>query len=100
DTTLAINAALSAQNIQEYDKALVYFKRAKENGIKSPVVFQNMANIYSSKFEHDLAIRTLEDGIKVNPYNVFLTNDYINLLLDNEKYNEALKVIEATIKVE
>ncbi len=100
DTTLAINAALSAQNIKEYDKALVYFKRAKENGIKSPVVFQNMANIYSSKFEHDLAIRTLEDGIKVNPYNVFLTNDYINLLLDNEKYNEALKVIEATIKVE
>lgn len=100
DTTLAINAALSAQNIQEYDKALVYFKRAKENGIKSPVVFQNMASIYRSKFEHELAIRTLEDGIKVNPYNVFLTNDYINLLLDNEKYTEALKVIEATIKIE
>ncbi|MEQ7802581.1 hypothetical protein ABDJ41_22495 [Pedobacter sp. ASV1-7] len=100
DTSLAINAALAAQNIQAYDKALVYFKRAKENGIKNPVVFQNMANIYSSKFEHDLAIKTLEDGIKVNPYNVFLTNDYINLLLDNEKYTEALKVIESTIKVE
>lgn len=100
DTTLAINAALAAQNIQEYEKAIVYFKRAKDNGIKNPVVFQNMANIYSSKFEHELAIRTLEDGIKVNPYNVFLTNDYINLLLDNEKYPEALRVIESTIKVE
>lgn len=100
DTTLAINTALAAQNIQEYEKAIVYFKRAKDNGIKNPVVFQNMANIYSSKFEHELAIRTLEDGIKVNPYNVFLTNDYINLLLDNEKYPEALRVIESTIKVE
>ncbi|MBB5441057.1 tetratricopeptide (TPR) repeat protein [Pedobacter sp. AK017] len=100
DTTLAINTALSAQNNQSYDKALVYFKRAKDNGIKNPVVFQNMANIYTSKFEHELAIRTLEEGIKVNPYNVFLTNDYINLLLDNEKYTEAMQVIESTLKVE
>lgn len=100
DTTLAINTALSAQNIQMYDKALLYFKRAKENGIKNPVVFQNMSNIYSSKFEHELAIKTLEDGIKVNPYNIFLTNDYINLLLDNEKYAEAIQVIESTLKVE
>lgn len=100
DTTLAVNTALSAQNIQSYDKALVYFKRAKDNGVKNPVIFQNMARIYTSKFEHELAIRTLEDGIKVNPYNVFLTNDYINLLLDNEKYAEAIHVIESTIKVE
>lgn len=100
DTTLAINTALSAQSIQAFDKALIYFKRAKDNGIKNPVVFQNMASIYSSKFEHELAIRTLEDGIKVNPYNVFLTNDYINLLLDNEKYPEAMRVIESTLKVE
>lgn len=100
DTTLAINTALAAQNIQSFDKSLVYFKRAKENGIKNPIVFQNMADIYSSKFEHDLAIRTLEDGIKANPYNVYLTNDYINLLLDNEKYTEAAQVIESTLKVE
>lgn len=100
DTTLAINTALSARNIQSFDKALIYFKRAKDNGIKNPVVFQNMASIYSSKFEHELAIRTLEDGIKVNPYNVFLTNDYINLLLDNEKYTEAMQVIESTIKID
>ncbi len=100
DTSLAINTALSAQSIQAFDQALVYFKRAKENGIKNPVVFQNMANIYSSKFEHESAIKTLEDGIKVNPYHVFLTNDYINLLLDNEKYTDALRVIESTLKVE
>jgi len=100
DTTLAINTALAAQNVQSFDKSLLYFKRAKENGIKNPIVFQNMADIYSSKFEHDLAIRTLEDGIKANPYNVYLTNDYINLLLDNEKYTEAAQVIESTLKVE
>lgn len=100
DTTLAINVALCAQNIQSYDEALSYFKRAKDNGIKNPVVFQYMANIYASKFESELAIKILDEGLKLNPYHPFLTNDYINLLLDNEKYDKAMKVIETSIASE
>lgn len=100
DTTLAINVALCAQNIQSYDEALNYFKRAKENGIKNPVVFQHMANIYASKFESEIAIKILDDGLKLNPYHPYLTNDYINLLLDNEKYDRAIKVIETSIATE
>jgi predicted Zn-dependent protease len=100
DTTLATNVALCAQNIQSYDQALTYFKRAKDNGIKNPNVFQNIASIYASKFESDLAIKTLEDGLKLSPYHPLLTNDYINLLLDNEKYDIALKVIEGSIATE
>ncbi len=100
DTTLAINTALSAQNIQGYDNALIYFKRAKDNGAKNPVLFQNLASIYTSKFENELAIKTLEDGLKLNPYDINLINNYINLLLDNEKYDTAIKVIESTIKLD
>ncbi len=100
DTTLAVNVGIAAQNIQSYDNSLFYLKRAKDNGIKNPVIFQTLSKIYTSKFEHELAIKTLEDGIKVNPYNVFLTNDYINLLLDNEKYSQASSAIESTLKVE
>jgi len=79
---------------------LVYYKRAKDNGIKNSAVYQNMANIYASKFETDLAIKTLEDGLKLNPYHPFLTNDYINLLLDNENYDRAVKIIEGSIATE
>lgn len=100
DTTLAVNVALCAQNIQAYDEALNYFKRAKEAGIKNPIVFQAMANIYASKFESELAIKTLDEGLKVNPFHPFLTYDYINLLLDNEKYDKAIKVIETSINTE
>lgn len=100
DTTLAINTALAAQNIQSFDQALTYFKRAKDNGIKNPVVYQKIAGIYSSKFEQEQAIKTLEDGLRMNPNHVYLTNDYINLLLDNERYNDAIKIIESTLKVE
>ena len=98
DTNLATNTAIAAQNIRKFDDALIYFKRAKDNGIKNPTVFQNMAAIYTSKLDNDLAIRTLEEGIKLNPYDTNLTNNYINLLLDHGKFNEAIKVIESSLK--
>ena len=100
DTTLAVNTGICAQNIQSYNEALDYFKRAKDNGVRNPIVYQNMANIYASKFESELALKTLEDGLKVNAYHPFLTTDYINLLLDNEKYDKAIKIIEGSIATE
>jgi len=100
DTVISINTALSAQNINDYNSALFYFKRAKDNGIKNPVVFQSMAGIYTSKFEQEAAIRILEDGLKVNPYNIYLNNNYINLLIDNERYDQAKQVIEKSLTIE
>jgi tetratricopeptide (TPR) repeat protein len=100
DTTLAINVALCAQKVQAYDQALTYFLRAKENGTTNVVVHQTIANLYTSRFEQELAIKSLEDGLKLNPSNVFLTNDYINLLLDNEKYDKATKAIESSLGTE
>jgi len=100
DTTLAMNTGISAQNVQDYDNALTYFKRAKDNGSKNSILFQNLANIYTSKFENELAIKSLEDGIRLNPYDANLTNSYINLLIDNEKYETAIKVIDNTLKID
>ena len=100
DTTLALNTAICALNIQSYDESLTYFKRAKENGIRNPSVFQKMAQMYVVKSENETAIRTLEDGLVLNPFNRFLTNDYINLLLDTENYNKAQGLIENNLKVE
>lgn len=100
DTTLAMNVAMCAQNIQNYDEALNFYKKAQANGVKNASVFQNIANLYNSKFESELAIKALEDGLIANPYHPFLTNDYINLLLDNEKYDKAVKAIEGTLVTE
>ncbi|TCD00634.1 hypothetical protein EZ449_20530 [Pedobacter frigidisoli] len=100
DTTLALNTAICALNIQSYDESLNYFKRAKENGIKNPSVFQKMAQMYVVKSDNETAIKTLEDGLLLNPFNRFLTNDYINLLLDTENYSKAQGLIEGNLKVE
>ena len=100
DTTLALNTAICALNIQSYDESLNYFKRATENGIKNPSVFQKMAQMYVVKSDYETAIRTLEEGLVLNPFNRFLTNDYINLLLDTENYTKAAGLIEKNLKVE
>jgi tetratricopeptide (TPR) repeat protein len=100
DTALALNAGLAALNSKALDNAEQYFKRAKENGVRNPLVFQSLANIYVSKFNTEQAIKSLEEGIKINAFNEFLTNDYINLLLDNERYPEAAAAIESTLKID
>ena len=100
DTILAVNAALSAEGVKNEDEALAYYKRAKDNGIMNAVVFQRMADIYKRKLDNDLALKTLQEGLIYNPYNDLLNNDYINLLLDTEKYTEARQVIENSLKVE
>lgn len=97
DTLLAVNTAICAQNIQQYNDALAFLLRAKEAGIKNPSVYQNIAAIYTSKFDNELAIKTLEEGLQLNPYHISLNNDYINLLLDNERYEKALKRIESSL---
>ncbi|WP_265786360.1 hypothetical protein [Pedobacter sp. MC2016-15] len=100
DTILAINAALSAEGSKNENAAFDYFKRAKDNGVRNPVVFQRLANIYKNRQDNERAIKTLEEGLSLNQYNTLLNNDYINLLLDNEKYTEARQVLEGTLKVE
>ncbi|MET3113804.1 tetratricopeptide (TPR) repeat protein [Pedobacter sp. CG_S7] len=100
DTTLAINTAISAQNMGDVTNSLKYFKRAQTEGAKNPTLFQSIATMHTSKFENDLAINALEEGLVVNPTNMFLINDYINLLIDNKKYDKAISAIEKTLKLE
>ena len=100
DTTLALNTAICALNIQNYDEAITYFKRAKDNGIRNAAMFQKLAQLYVGKYDNETAIKTLEDGLVRNPFQRNLTNDYINLLLDTENYSRASALIEGNLKVE
>lgn len=100
DTSLALNVANSAQKIQANEQFLFYLERARHAGIKNPIVFQELADLYAFKFDYQSALKVLEDGLKFNPYHPFLMNDYINLLLDNEKYDLAVEAIAKTFSQE
>ncbi len=93
DTLMSTNTALCALNLHQYNDALRYFERSKQNGVKNPVVYQQIAAIYTSKFEIEKAIKTLEEGLKNNPQQPLLLNDYLNLLLDNDEQSKAQQVV-------
>ena len=100
DSTLALNTAIASQNLRRYDQALVYYTRAVETGASNPVIYQHLAEIYSSKFDTENAIKVLETGQKRNPGNTFILNDLVNMLLDNERYDSAEKALEDAIRLE
>ena len=100
DSTLALNTAIACQNLRNYNQALTYYNRAIETGASNPVIYQHLAEIYSSKFDIENAIKVLETGQRRNPNNVFIINDLVNLLLDNERYDQAEKTLEEAIRLE
>jgi tetratricopeptide (TPR) repeat protein len=100
DSTLALNTAIACQNLRNYNQALTYYNRAIETGASNPVIYQHLAEIYSSKFDIENATKVLETGQKRNPNNVFIINDLVNLLLDNERYDKAEKTLEEAIRLE
>lgn len=100
DTSLALNTGICALNVQNYDVAVKYLKRAKDNGIQNAGVFQKLSQLYVSKFDNENAIKVLEEGLILNPYKKSLTNDLINLLLDTESYARAEALIEKDLKIE
>jgi tetratricopeptide (TPR) repeat protein len=100
DSTLAINTAIASQNLRNYDQALLYFRRAIEAGSTNPVIYQHLAQIYSSKFDTENAISVLEEGQRKNPGNILILNDLANLLLDNEQWDKAEKILELAMKLE
>ena len=93
DTTLSLNTAICALNLQMYNEAMIYFTRAVENGIKNPAVYQKIAQIYTSKFDDKAALKILNEGLSANPSNSGLLNDRINLLIDAGSYAQALDLI-------
>ena len=99
DSTLALNTAIACQNLRNYNQALIYYNRAIETGSSNPVIYQHLAEIYSSKFDTENAIKVLETGQKRNPGNIFILNDLVNLLLDNERYEKAEKALEDATEI-
>lgn len=95
DTSTAINVAIAAKNIQKDEISLKYLLRAKTNGVKDPAVFQQIAKFYSLKFEPEAALQILREGMKLNPENSVLKKDFINILLDNNRFKDALHALEA-----
>lgn len=97
DTVIIFNAGLAAYNAQKYDKAIEYYKQAakyKYNGAKT---YSLISSSYMQKQDTVNALQVLQDGLKVYSENGTLLVEVINIYLNANKVNDAMKYLEIAI---
>ena len=97
DTVIIFNAGLAAYNAQKYDKAIEYYKQAakyKYNGAKT---YSLIANSYFQKKDTTGALQVLQDGLKEYSDNGILLVEVINVYLNANKVDDAMKYLDIAI---
>jgi len=97
DTVIIFNAGLAAYNAKQYDKAIEYYKQAakyKYNGAKT---YSLIANSYFQKKDTVGALNVLQDGLKEYSDNGILLVEVINVYLNANKVDDAMKYLDIAI---
>jgi len=97
DTVIIFNAGLAAYNAKQYDKAIEYYKQAakyKYNGAKT---YSLIANSYFQKKDTLGALQVLQDGLKEYSDNGILLVEVINVYLNANKIDAAMKYLDIAI---
>ena len=97
DTVIIFNAGLAAYNAKQYDKAIDYYKQAakyKYNGAKT---YSLIANSYFQKKDTVGALQVLQDGLKEYSDNGILLVEVINVYLNANKIDAAMKYLDIAI---
>ncbi|RYE41002.1 MAG: tetratricopeptide repeat protein, partial [Sphingobacteriales bacterium] len=98
DSTLAINTAITANFLQRRNDAFKYMKRSADLNVHNPGVYQFLGNWHEARQETDLAIQAFENGLKYNPGNLALNNEYLNVLINNSRFTKVLSAIDIALK--
>ncbi|MDP2336277.1 MAG: tetratricopeptide repeat protein [Bacteroidota bacterium] len=98
DTVIIFNAGLAAYNAKKYDKAIEYYKQAakyKYNGAKT---YSLISNCYIEKKDTISALQVLQDGLKEYSGNGTLLVEVINIYINANKVDDAIKYLNIAIE--
>lgn len=92
------NLAMSHADIGETDKAIEIYNQTIQLGDYYPHLHHNLGNAYLKKGDNELAEESFRAAIRMN--NAFFPSygPLINIYLNQEKYEEALPLIEELVK--
>lgn len=91
DTTGALYAAISAQQLNNPDEAIKNYAGYAKNGGRDASAFYGYSQIYRAKDDFDKALEVLDLGLKANENHKDLMSEKVNLLLAAGREEAAIK---------
>lgn len=98
DTVIIFNAGLAAYNAEKYDDAIKYYKEAAKYDYNGARTYELIASSYTSKQDTTSALLTLQEGFEKYPENSSILVLMINIYLNANKVDDAMKYLELAIK--
>ena len=94
DTVIIFNAGLAAYNAKQYDKAIKYYEEAAKYKYNGAKIYSLIANSYFQKKDTVGALNVLNGALKEYPNEVTILNEVINVYLNSNKVNDAMKYLD------
>ncbi len=99
DTTAALIAAYSSQNIKKYSDAASYYEKYLENGGKGgEEMYQSIIQLYKADKNYDKALAAANKAISKFPKNEDLRKEEIEIYIGSGKSDEAINKMEAAVQ--
>jgi tetratricopeptide (TPR) repeat protein len=98
DTVIIFNAGLAAYNAQNYDKAIKYYREAAKYKYSGARTYQLISSSYMQKQDTVGALEVLKEGLKEYPDNGTILVEVINIYLNSNRVDEALRYLDIAIE--
>jgi len=98
DTILFFNSALAAEKMQNYDKAIKYYKKCIELKFGEGKIFIDLAKVYKAKGDNDTYLYTLKEGLAFFPNDADIINELINHYISVSDVDNTIVYTKRAIK--
>ena len=98
DTVIIYNAGLAAYNAQDYDQAIKYYQQAAQYGYNGARTYNLLADSYKLNNDTLGALEALKEGFEKYPEDNGVLTSMIQLYLDMDKTEEAMKYLNMAIQ--
>ena len=100
DTIAYYNAALSAEKLKEYDKAIGFYKTLIAFKYGEGKMYKDLSEVYKTKGDNELYLQTLLEGVKFYPKDNNLYIELINHYLVLSDVENAFVYVNKSIEID
>jgi len=98
DTVILFNAGLAAYNATNYEKAIEYYSEVAKYGYNEGRPYVLIASANKLKGDTVSALNALQEGFKKYPNDNNILVEMINIYLETDKTDEAMKYLDLAIE--